>query len=324
LHIFGLMKRPGFFSCTIVFFTLAAFESCKDFIEPSIEKRQILIEAPSNGFQTPLYKVNFWWDEVEDALGYRLQVVSPRFDSPDKLVLDTLVNSNKFSGNLDPGKYEWRLRAENGSTVTAYSPARTFEVLQSSIKQQAVELSTPTNGLLTNNAQLNFQWETLYGATKYHLQIDTNNFANDEMVVYDQSLPINQLTYNLSKDQAYQWRVRAENDTAQARWSAVNRFTFDRLPPARVKAVTPSDNQSIAKPVHIAWETAATAVRYRLYVLKADSTNNYNDSFPVIVNAAAYDFQSGNSGERVYWKVSAIDAAGNEGATSIARSFTIQ
>jgi hypothetical protein len=318
------MKRSGLFTIYTLFTALVLFDSCKDFIEPSIANRQVYLEAPSDGFQTPLYKVSFWWDEVEDALAYRLQVVSPGFGTPDRLVLDTLVMGNKFNVNLDPGKYEWRLRAENGSTTTAYSAARKFEVLQSSIKQQAVELSAPANGLLTNSGQLTFRWGTLYGATKYHLQIDTNNFTNEAVVVYDQSLPGNELAFQLPKDQVYQWRVQAANDTAQARWSAVNRFTLDRLPPARVKAMSPLDNQSVAKPVHLAWETAATALRYRLYLLKADSTSNYNDNFPVIVNGNTYEFQAGNSGERVYWKVSAIDAAGNEGAASVARSFTIQ
>ncbi|MBL4676898.1 MAG: hypothetical protein JKY70_11950 [Mucilaginibacter sp.] len=190
------------------------------------------LEAPSEGFQSTVYKVNFWWDEVEDALGYRLQVVSPGFAAPDRLVLDTLVIGNKFSINTDPGKYEWRLRAENGSTVTAYSSSRKFEVLQSSIKQQSVELTTPQNDLLTNDPHLVFKWVTLYGATQYLLQVDTNNFVNENTLNYNQVLSGNELALTLAKDQRYQWRVRAQNDTAQARWSAVNRFTLDRTPPA--------------------------------------------------------------------------------------------
>ena len=196
--------------------------------------------------------------------------------------------------------------------------------VQSSIKQQSVELASPGNNVLTNNAHLTFQWGTLYGATAYHLQVDTNSFINEAAMVYDQSVPANELVFTLPKDQVYQWRVRAENDTAQARWSSVNRFTLDRLPPARVKALAPSDNQAVNKPVHLQWENTSSAVRYRLYMLKADSTKNYDEHYPVLVNGNTYDFASGSNGERIYWKVAAIDAAGNEGQTSIARSFIVQ
>ncbi|MFD0766153.1 hypothetical protein ACFQZI_14915 [Mucilaginibacter lutimaris] len=318
------MKRPDLLIVLILFSLLMLQVSCKDFIEPSIENRRVFLEAPSDKYQSKVYKIGFWWDEVEDALTYRLQVVTPGFDSPDRLVLDTLVKGNQFNFNFDPGKYEWRVRAENGSTVTPYAGARKFEVLSSSITQQAVELSAPGNGLLTNSESQNFQWGTLYGATKYHLQIDTSNFVSQSALVYDQSLAGNVFTYTLPKDQVYQWRVRAENDTAQARWSAVYRFTLDRTPPERAKAISPSDNQQVAKPVQLEWAKITSAIRYRLYVLKSDSVSNYNGSFPVMVTGNSYAFQTGNSGERIYWKVSAIDAAGNAGPASAARSFTIQ
>ncbi|QHS56496.1 hypothetical protein GWR56_13465 [Mucilaginibacter sp. 14171R-50] len=318
-----MMKRPAFIALFLLFFTSLLAVSCKEFIEPSIENKKVYLKAPSDGFQSKLYKISFWWDEVEDALGYRLQVVSPGFAAPDRLVLDTLVSGNKFSVNLDPGKYEWHLRAENGSTVTAYSGARSFEVLQSSIKQQAVELNAPADQAQINNAQVNLRWGTLYGAARYRLQIDTNNFINESSVVYNEALPGNELALALPKDQSYQWRVQAENDTAQSRWSVVNHFTLDRLPPGRVKALEPADNQTVNKPVHLRWENVASAVRYRLYLLKSDSVTSYSKNFPVIVNENTYDFQSGTGGERIYWKVAAIDAAGNAGTASATRSFII-
>ncbi|OJW17948.1 hypothetical protein [Mucilaginibacter sp. 44-25] len=317
------MKRLDltlFLFCTICLW----ISGCKDLIEPSINKRQVTVEAPSDGFKTPLYKVSFWWDEVEDALKYRLQITSPGFSQPDRLVLDTLVTGNKFSANVDPGKYQWRLRAENGSSATDYSTPRSFEVLQSSIKGQSVELIQPANGLLTNNSRINLSWGTLYGATQYRVQIDTNNFVSESSLVFNQSFPGTTITFTPARDQVYQWRVRAENDTAQARWSAVNQFTVDRIPPQRVKALSPADNASITKPVTLQWENASGAIRYRLYVMKADSVTNYNDTFPVTTTDNNYNFQSGNSNERIYWKVAAIDAAGNIGVPSAARSFIIR
>jgi hypothetical protein len=37
-----------------------------------------------------------------------------------------------------------------------------------------------------------------------------------------------------------------------------------------------------------------------------------------------YSFNLGNSGDKVYWMVAALDAAGNESAASTQRSFVLQ
>lgn len=318
------MKRkhfPTIFPALVVILLLSA---CKDFIEPSIDKRQMTLQAPSDGYQSAKYTIGFWWDEVDDALGYRLQIVSESFASPGGLMADTLVNGHTFSMNLDPGQYQWRVRAENGSSATAYSTARFLTVLQSSIKQQSVQLRSPANNFLTNKPLTTFQWNSLYGATQYRIEIDTNNFVNEDALVSDQTVPGQQINFSLPKDMSYQWRVRAKNDTAQARWSAINQVTLDKTPPAKVTLTAPAGNQIVNNPVSLQWQALAGAAKYKLYILKADSTSNFNQNFPVIVTNTSYAFSAATTGSRVYWKVSAIDAAGNEGDAGQARSFTVQ
>src|SRR5215217_1004573 len=97
------------------------FSGCKEFIEPSIAKRYVVQLAPANSSESTQYNQTFWWEPVEDALKYRLQVANPNFDRTQVLVLDTLVETNKFNYTLEPGTYEWRVRAENGSSETAYT-----------------------------------------------------------------------------------------------------------------------------------------------------------------------------------------------------------
>lgn len=303
----------------------SAWSSCKDFIEPSLEKRVITPQAPAENYQSPKYTINFWWDGVEDALSYQLQVVTPDFKAPGSLILDTVVSKESFSINLDPGTYQWRVRALNGSSQTRYSNPLDFVVLQSSIKQQSVQLTNPANNTITNQKNAIFQWGTLYGATKYHFQIDTGNFANENALVYDASVPGQQINFTFLKDQSYQWRVRAENDTAQAKWSSVYQIIYDRTPPPITVLVSPVNNTTVSKPVSLQWSAVTGATKYKLYVLKADSTTAYNPSFPLILNnMTAYSFTGGNPGEKIYWQVAAMDAAGNEGEKSRLRNFLIQ
>ena len=298
--------------------------SCKEFIEPSITEQQVHLNAPANNYQSTSYTVNFWWDTVEDALSYRLQVVTPDFQNTVALITDTLIKGNKFSFNLTPGTYQWRLRAENGSTQTAYSGTQSFSVLFSSIKQQKVQLGAPANNLLTSQGSLAFSWGSLYGATKYRLQIDTNNFTDENKVVLNQITPSLQSNFVLPKDQLYQWRVRAENDTAQANWSTINTFTYDHTPPEVVNLAAPANSQSITLPVTLQWLSATSAVKYRLYLYKDDSTTAFNSSFPMLLTTSSYTLTQGNFGERIFWKVSALDAAGNESQASAVRSFVLQ
>ncbi|WP_439697202.1 hypothetical protein ACFGVS_01685 [Mucilaginibacter sp. AW1-7] len=314
-HLFYIF--PAFLASNVL------LSACKEFIEPSIAKRQVTLEAPANLYQSTKYTINFWWDGVEDALAYRLQVVTPGFDSIGGLILDTLVKDIKFTSTLEPGNYQWRVRAENGSSQTAYSPARSFIIEQSSLTNQTVTLSSPSNNTSTSvNAAL-FKWNSLYGATKYQVEIDTNNFANEDALVYNQVVPGLQVNFTFPKDQVYGWRVRAENETEQSKWSAINYVTYQLPLPAQVSLVSPAAGSSVSLPVQLSWNSVTGVPGYKLYVFKSDSTTLYSNSFPVTVNSTGYSFNLGVTGEKIYWKVSALNASGKEGKASVLRNFVL-
>lgn len=311
--------RNFFLVFTIISFTYA----CKAIIEPDISNRKVTIHTPGSGAQLSNYNVGFWWDEMGDAFDYRLQVVSSRFDSAAVLVLDTVVKTSKFYVNLAPGNYQWRVRAENGSSHTAFAGPNNFTVLYGSLKQQHLQVISPSANLITNQGTVNFSWGTLYGATQYHLQIDTANFADEQHLFLDKSVPSQQFSVILNKDHIYQWRVRAENDTAQSQWTSVYTFTYDHTPPTAVNILQPQDKTTLASPVSLQWSAVTDGVKYKLYIYKADGSTLYSNNFPQTLTATSYSF-SGTSGETVYWQVSAIDNAGNESTLSSIRSFTTQ
>jgi len=315
---------PNSSYCYAVLICAALLSSCDAIIEPSISKSPVNLEAPVNQYQSTSYTLNFWWDQVDHALSYHLQVVRPGFDSPTSLVLDTVIKKNTFSFNFNPGIYQWRVLAQNGSSQTAYAGPKTFIVAASSIGQQSVQLFAPGNGSLSNRSSVSLQWSALYGATSYQLQIDTNNFANFNEVVCNQRLPGTQISFNFPKDQTNQWRVRAQNDSVQAQWSAIYQVTYDHTPPDAAVLNVPADKSTLPRPVPLSWNAVATATRYKLYVYGSDGTTIYSQSFPLTVTATSYSFTLGNSQDVVYWTVTALDAAGNESAPAAQRSFTLQ
>jgi len=319
-----MKPRPFVLLLSGIWALTAMLSSCDDIIEPSLSKQQVQLEAPVDQYQSTSYTVNFWWDAVDHALSYHLQVVSPTFAAPGGLVLDTVVKTYKFMYTLTPGNYQWRVMAQNGSSQTDYSAPRSFTVAASSIKQQAVQLTAPSNNLITNQSPYTFQWSSLYGATAYQFELDTNNFANESAIVSNQTIPGQQLSFTFPKDQTYQWRVRAQNDTAQALWSPVYIVTYDHTPPGQVTLVAPASGTTLSLPVALSWNAVATAVKYKLYVYQSDGTTIYNSSFPMVLTGTGYSFNLGSSGNTLYWMVTALDAAGNESQASAKNSFILQ
>jgi len=319
-----MMPRP-LIRLFLIFLSLTVtLYSCNEIIEPSLSKQQVQLEAPVDQYQSAGYTVNFWWDAVDHALSYHLQVVSPTFAAPGGLVLDTVVHNYKFSYTFVPGNYQWRVLAQNGSSQTAWSAPRSFTIVAGSIKQQSVQLTSPSNNLVTNQSPYTFHWGSLYGATAYQFEIDTNNFANESTIVSNQTIPGQQISFTFPKDQTYQWRVRAQNDTAQALWSPVYLVTYDHTPPGQITLVAPASGTTLSLPVALSWNTAPTAVKYKLYVYQSDGTTNYNSSFPMLLTGNSYSFNLGSSGNTIYWMVTALDAAGNESQASAKNSFVIQ
>lgn len=314
--------RPILYSLTLLL--CISLYGCDAIIEPSISKSTVTPEAPVDNYVSTSYTVNFWWDTVNHALSYHLQVVTPSFASPGSLVLDTVIKNNKFSYNLNPGTYQWRVMAENGSSQTLFSTLRNFTVEASTITTQNVQLNAPANNYLTNQSPVLLQWSTLYGATQYQIEVDTNNFINENAIVLNETIPGTQVSFSFPKDQTFEWRVKAKNDTAQAKWSAIYTITYDHTPPAQVSLISPANNATVNLPVPLQWNSSATAVKYKVYVFKSDSVTVYNNSFPTTVTTTLYTFIQGNSGDRVYWKISAVDAAGNEGQASKLSSFVLK
>lgn len=96
---------------------------CDEVLEKSLTDKKLVLQGPVNNLTTTETTHTFFWQEMDGALEYQLQIVSPRFDSVVKLVADTPVTSPKFNMTLDKGAYQWRVRAKNNSTVSAYSDA---------------------------------------------------------------------------------------------------------------------------------------------------------------------------------------------------------
>ncbi len=159
--------------------------SCTEIFEPSIEGAVLVVNAPYPGATSTNYNQTFWWEEVEGALSYQLQIASPGFDSVRVLRLDTVLTVNKITVSLAPGVYEWRLRALNGSSRTPFVTYR-LQIDTSALSEQSVELLQPGDDALLKANQA-FRWEPLFGTKLYRFQIDTAAFADETQILFEKT-----------------------------------------------------------------------------------------------------------------------------------------
>ncbi|MFD2162266.1 hypothetical protein ACFSJU_07665 [Paradesertivirga mongoliensis] len=307
-----------------VLFCLLLLSSCSEFIEKDLDDSKVFLTSPGDNHETNKYNQTFWWEPIDNA-SYRLQIASPSFTNIAELLIDTLIKgNNKFSITLDPGEYEWRVRAENSGTSGLYS-TRSLVVHESSIAAQQIQVKGPGSGYITNQKNITFNWYGLFGSEMYRIQIDTNNFSDPAKLVFDSATPSLSHAVSLTKDQSYQWRIRAEAGADEvSKWSPIFQFTLDATAPDKVNLSLPSNGQVVNKPVTLQWAGVEGASKYQLVVYKADGGTNYNSSYPMLLNGTSFSFNEGQFNETLYWKVRAVDAAGNYGAFSEVRSFTVQ
>lgn len=300
---------------------LGMLAACKDFIEPSLEKRNVILVAPSEGAESNKYQVGFWWEPVQDALYYRVQIATPDFASAVSLAQDTLIEGrNRFEMTLEPGSYQWRIRAENGSSNTPYMSAK-FIIHESSLGDQKLTIVGPPANYLSNLPVVTMQWDKLFGASGYLLQIDTGNFEDEGKLIYNQELSGNEFKFTFPKEGTIRWRVRAQNETGSSKWADTRTIIYDKTPPEVPTPISPAKGVEVSAPVKITWTSVPAAKKYKLFLYKSDGTTAYGSGFPITVNSNSYSFNTGLQGEQIYWSVLAIDEAGNEGVASVLTSF---
>jgi len=298
-----MRKNRILFFCIVI---LAGILSCDDLLEKDITGARIIINSPTDSFVTANYDVNFWWKEVPQAKIYRLQIVSPSFDNIQKFIVDTPITYNRIALQLQPGKYEWRIRAENGSSYTEYV-TRSFAVdSNSNLSGQSLYVNTPEDNYYINSETISFKWSEFPFATSYEINIIDVLGSSDETVLTQ----TNQLTRTFGEG-SYKWKVRAinEDNASSTQFSVARLLVIDFTSPFSSVPLLPADNSTDTNSVRLVWSRDEDAFIDSL-VVAADSlfqdlvfTGLKEDTqhvlSPLVIN------------ETYFWKLKTRDRAGN-------------
>lgn len=197
---------------------LVILSNCGDVLEDNISNDEVFLRAPGNGVTLDSATVTFWWDHVEGAIDYQIQVVSPSFDSAQYFIADSFLVENQVTFTLGVGEFEWAVRALNNGYETDFftssftvSEAAVEDTTDIDISAETIVLNTPLDEASFVEGNIIFWWEEISDANTYDIQIARPNFATPEELVYDSALEVSTLTLSLLAGE-YEWRVRGVND----------------------------------------------------------------------------------------------------------------
>lgn len=307
---------------TLVLFTIIFYlSSCYDIIEADLSKSTVTILTPKDSVKIGTSTVTLWWNEVDEATGYNVELVTPSFDIISNVIIDSNIVGDKFVISLAPGKYAWRIRAHNNNTKGYYTYATFYIDSNLNIANERIILSSPANNSITNVRPVTFKWQRLAIANSYRFQL----YDSTQTLIYSEADITNtQLLFNQDlPDNKYTWKVRGENDNGVTQYSSYS-LVIDSTPPIAPSLSAPVNNYiSTGGIINFSWTTGTDNIQsdYNKLLIATDSFF----SNPVIeIDISNTSYLDTLAIGKYYWSVSTIDKAKNQGTWSAVRVFRVQ
>lgn len=179
-----------------------------------------VLSSPTDGASNCDPTPQLQWLPVAGATAYWVRIVDGDTSS---IVLETEVQETAYTPAiaLSPGTYSWRVQADNGCSLSAWSGKRWFTVLP---PPPAPLLSAPPDGSLSCEARPVFAWSQSDRAIGYQLEVGHDpGFASP--VIAESTSATNYRPASQLPPATYYWRVRGADSCSSGDWSAVWRYS---------------------------------------------------------------------------------------------------
>lgn len=310
----------------ILLICLAIFTfSCEDILEEDISNDIVQIISPTKDAAIHSNVVNFKWNTLKGADKYRIQI----YESNHVLILDSLTPKSNLTLPIEAGSYIWRVRAENYAYQSTYSfPSNFSTTIPDDLTSQQVILLSPDNDKYYNFINITLNWQTLNKATSYSAEVV--NTITGEKVFSKPDLTDNSVILGLATlaDGTYEWRIKAKNTDTETKQYSARKFNIDTNNPNQPKNTLPLENstQTVNTSMTFTWSIAADTGNVKSpisYVIEISSDIDFTSIFQTLnSNTTALQYTFSNTGI-YYWRVRAIDVAGNIGINSTGSKITV-
>jgi hypothetical protein len=304
-------------------------------ILPVIPAAPVVI-SPSMAYLTGNTTPTFTWNPVTAGVTYQIQIdnlatfVSPEVNQPDT---GGLTASTPSSPITPDGLYYWRVRAFNAAGEPgAWSAARNFTI--DTISPVAPLLSQPADNATGLRAIPIFYWAAAATANAYQYQIDDN--ADYSSPVYSTPdgtiVPGTPIAVTSAKPTGlavltpYFWHVRARDAAGNwGPWSGSRTITIQPvIPGAPTVTYPPIYGLTNDTTPTFTWNAVTAGATYHIQV---DNLSTF--ASPEVNQTDTGGLTSFTPSSPItpdglyYWRVRAVNAAGEAGAWSTARYFTV-
>jgi len=290
-----------FFICFIAFL----YVSCDDILQEDLDGFGVILLAPPENHTTSLNQIQFKWETVPHADAYRIQIAEPSFNGPVEFILDSLVLETTWIQSLDPGEYEWRVRAENNISHTEYFERELTIAQTNDLTGQLPQLILPLGQFNTSSTELSFSWNRLPSAVDHRFQI-TDLTSNVNLI--NNILTADTFQWTNFSEGDYRWGVQAQNTNSTSQF-AFREFTVDRTPPSVPIHMAPSDGATLsAGTISFEWTSGVddwTDVNDTIFLLNTTSMEQL--VIPILGGIYTDSLQAG-----IYeWKIRSVDQLGH-------------
>lgn len=299
--------------------------SCDDILEEDIGNDTVQIFSPANNSKIESNVVSFKWNTLNGADKYRIQI----YESDQILILDSLTTKSSITLPLAAGNYIWRVRAENYAYESIYSfPSNFSTTIPDDLTNQQVILLSPENDKFLNFINVTLNWEKLNKATSYSAKV-VNTVTGEEVFskgdLTDNSVILDKPTL---ADGNYEWRIKAKNTDTETKQYSARKFNIDTTIPNQPKNTLPADNstQIANSNVSYTWSIATDVGNVKspiLYIVEFATDIDFNTIVQTQNSTTTTLQQTFSLTGIYYWRVRAIDEAGNIGVNSTGFKFTV-
>ncbi len=275
--------------------------------------------SPPDGAQNTSLVPLLTWNASATATSYRLQVASDTGFTQIAFNDSTLTSTTQAVGPLlANATYYWRVRAKNSGGSSPFTARFRFTTTASPPVPEQV---TPADSAVRLDRLVTFGWNTVAGATAYHVQVAadagfTNLLVNDSTIT-GATKQLGPFPYGAR----LLWRIRSRNTAGASEYSETRVFTIMLQPPAGTSLVSPANN-AVNQTVNatLRWQAASLAAWYNVEIaLDTLMTNLFLSETEITDTTKVFRIAPNTA---YYWRVRGQNTEGTYGPFSVVRRFT--
>ncbi|GAP20956.1 carboxypeptidase regulatory-like domain-containing protein [Leptolinea tardivitalis] len=279
------------------------------------------LKSPADTFTTNNLKPVFSWNSSATATRYHIQLAdSDAFDESTFTSAELTTTSFTPASPLAEGMKYWRVQAKDAAgNWGAWSSIWTV-VIDATPPTPPI-LFGPESGWVTMSTTPYFSWFISSSATGYQFRYD-NDATMASPVLTTPILTVTHYTPAKMTPGTYYWQVRAIDQAGNwGAWTTARVITIDIVPPPVPVLLGPDNGATSVYPT-FTWKESAGAMGYQF---QYDSQSTFADP----VDYTADEMSTSHTPEYLipagtyYWRVRAVDEAGNWSAWSTSRMIII-